>query len=480
MILTYAGSRLLKVHIDHPDTNRGAELWKLADRIEELDCWYRTRQMFSFLSSLGPVSSLKVFRLHGRIIHGQQWYDLPVIFRGHLPSLRELRVMTTVTWPLGFFRGLRFFEFGSNPEQSFSRIHVLDVLRKCPLLEDLRLAGHLDPYEDDPSPVALQSLRSCTLIGNGALSLIWYMEIPASTNVHISTSALVSNNMEIYSFRDLCLAPLHVLDEVSTASFTIGFDTIQLRVQNDSGGVLSIQVYRPENAMIGLTILSMLLKGIFHESPSKFQTTKEASLSIEQGSRCGDTDSVSFTAIFSKFISRSPSLERIKLCGVPAKTLSFHLGCLHNNLDVMVQFPNLQQLHIETPLLYSAKSLLEDLHTLLRRRNDSGVPLQFVAVKVSCETLIPMAEHSAFLTAWESLVREDVKVEYSRGKVKYSRGKAERLPWRLLGLVANEGEEECDGSGIVESSGDNSDWESWNSGQWPKTASEMRRRTGTS
>jgi len=82
-----------------------------------------------------------------------------------------------------------------------------------------------------------------------------------------------------------------------------------------------------------------------------------------------------YAAVFSKFISGTPSLERIKLCAVPTKALSFRLLHLHKNLHDTILLPNPQQLHIESTPLYSGKSLLEDLAMLSRRRKDFWVPL---------------------------------------------------------------------------------------------------------
>ena len=63
MTLTYACNRPFKVHVDHLDINRVAKLWEFVDSIEELDCWLGIHANLPFLSSLGPASNLKVFRL---------------------------------------------------------------------------------------------------------------------------------------------------------------------------------------------------------------------------------------------------------------------------------------------------------------------------------------------------------------------------------------------------------------------------------
>ena len=487
MTLKYAGQRLLRVHIDHPDFKRGAKLWKLVKRIEELDCSYATRHISPFISSLGSAPNLKVLRLRdvdrdpADTSRRGQRKQLPKIFRGSMPSLRELclTIAVAVTWPPGLFKNLRSFELGVDAEEALCSTLVLDVLRESPLLENLHLVGSCELPDGELPPVVLSSLKKCTLVGNEALSLIsliCFMDIPPSANVFLSTPPLLGDAAVVYPFHDLCLAPgLHVLDEVSTTSFTIGFDTIRLRVQNESGGALDIQVHYYENVMIGLMIIAVLLKDLFCGSTSKFQSTKEFSLHIERGASRDDAESVFCATVFAKFTFSTPFLEKMTLCGVPARALSFYLLFLQKGLDAAIPFPNLQKVHIETTPIRSAKPFLGNLDELLKKRNGSGVPLQFVDVKVNCETLVSMAEHSAFLTAWKDLVGEDVKVEYFRDRV-------EVLPRRGLPLVQftnrpeSEDEEEV---GEVESGDRDLEWESWDSGEWPKAASEVRGPTET-
>ena len=67
-------------------------MWKAVTGIEELDCWFGTHTTISSLSSLGPAPNLKVFLLRDGLNDapwniGWQKIDLPVIFRGGLPSL---------------------------------------------------------------------------------------------------------------------------------------------------------------------------------------------------------------------------------------------------------------------------------------------------------------------------------------------------------------------------------------------------------
>ena len=76
---------------------------------------------------------------------------------------------------------------------------------------------------------------------------------------------------------------------------------------------------------------------------------------------------------------------------------------------------------------------------------------------VYCETLIPMAEHSALLTDWKDLVGEDVKVEYFREKVK----KLPRRGPRLVSFTSDpesEDEEEGEEADAVESGDCDLEW----------------------
>ena len=493
MTLVHAGKRLFKVHINHPEVGR--DLWsrlrKVVERIEELDCWFGTPDIFSFLSSLGSAQNMKVFRLRNgadgaraNYWRGRQHVELPAIFRGGLPSLREVGLTTTVTWAPGLFRGLRSFEFGAGPRIPFSPTHFLDVLRESPMIESVRLIGDCPRLNKKPPVVALLSLKDCALIGDGATYLIWYLDIPASANVFLSGPPPLGSEMELHQFQDLYRAPnLHILDRVSVVSFSIGFDTFKFWAQNESGGSLDLQVYSCGDPMTGLLPLYHFLARAFSDGVRGFKTAKEFVLHIERGVGRDDQKAVSNSVILTGFTSGAPGLERIKLYGVPATALSLHLGHLCENRDAAVPFPDLQRLHVETTPIHSPKSLLEDLDRLLKRRQDLGVPLQSVYVKVNCERLIPMTEHSAFLTAWEGLVGEDVEVEYSRDKVE--------LPsWGQLmnsldedseeeGGEDEEGGEEDEEVGVAEDAGDGDlEWESWISGRWPKAVSELRKQTG--
>ena len=465
MIIAYAGDRLLRVYVDHPDINRGEKLWKFIDRIEELDFSYGTGRTFSFLSSLGPAPNLKLLKLRDE---GQDSMNdnrhrlaqhLPKAFQGFLPSLRELHLAVVMTWPAGLFKDLRSLELGSDARDIFDPILVLDVLRESPLLESIRLTGHCSHFDEEPPAVALSSLRNCTLTGFGAIFLIWYMDIPASANVSLDTPPSIGSGVHLA--RDLSLAPcLHVLDQISTVSFYIGFDTIEFRVENDSGGSFNLEVYYYETLEDGLSIYFVLLKDFFRGCHPKSPSPKVFSLQIEQGASRDDLELVLCATIFLRSICETTSLERMVLRGVPVKALTFHFEFLHVGLTT-IPFPNLQQIQVETPPLHSPRLLLERLDVLLKKRKDSGIPPRLVDMKVNCEELIPMAEHSAFLTAWKDLVAEDVRVEYFRDSVDMSEDE-------------EDGDDDSGEVGGAESGSCDSDWGSWASGKWPKAASETR------
>lgn len=477
MILTYAGKRLLKVSINVREVDPKARLWKFIDRIEELECWFGTVSNLSFLASLGPASNLKVFQLQDGLenaIWGPQ-LELPRIFRGDLPVLREVRLKTSVTCPTGLFKNLRTFELGDDTENPFSPTHVLDVLRESPSLENLNLVGCCHPSDDELPAVALPSLENCTLAGNGAVSLIWHLGVPASAKILLTTSPpAVLGRVEFYPFPNLCLSPyFHTLDGVSTILFFIGPDEVEFKIpRNDSGGSLKIVVPYDINMIFGLIILTRLLGWPPDGSCCKFQTTKEFVLHIQRGTSPDDLESVLSSSIFDRFISGLPSLERVELRGVPTRALSYLLLALQGNQST--PYPNLQRLDVESTPLRSPRTILGDLDRLIKwRKYLLGLPLQLVDARVNCETLITIAEHSAFLMAWGGFVGEDVRVGYSRDKVE---NLTRRIPAFYFGGGENDAEDEegSEEADVVEPGGSDLDWESWNLGQWPKAASEMK------
>ena len=159
MILTYSGKRLFKIYVDNPDIYHVPKIWKLVDRIGELDCLVGIPHIFCFFACLGPAPNLKVFQL--RESTGLQQLVPPKIFGGYFPSLQQLCLETWVAWPTGLFKNLRSFEVGVDPEHDLSPTDVLDVLWESPLLENLHLVSSYWPPDDEPLPIALPSLKNC-------------------------------------------------------------------------------------------------------------------------------------------------------------------------------------------------------------------------------------------------------------------------------------------------------------------------------
>ena len=141
---------------------------------------------------------------------------------------------------------------------------------------------------------------------------------------------------------------------------------------------------------------------------------KTFSLYVEQGASRYDSGLMFCAANFLReSVPCTASLERTKLCGVPAEALS----SLHIGPDA-VSFR--ERIQAELPSLYSAGLLLENLDMLLRTKNDFGIPLRSVDMKMDCGKLTPMPDHSALLAVWKDFVEEDVTMEYFRDGVDMS------------------------------------------------------------
>ena len=108
---------------------------------------------------------------------------------------------------------------------------------------------------------------------------------------------------------------------------------------------------------------------------------------------------------------------------------------------------------------------------LLAARKILRAPFRSVTVKVKCETLIPATDHRAFLTSWESLVTDDVSVEYEQTKVDESRHHTHP---EKDGLQREGGDQ---GGGNSAGTSNPSDrcvgWSGW-PGEWPKTIEETK------
>lgn len=477
MIIAHSGKRMLKVHLDYPpDTSRRAELRGLLERIEELNCSYWTSDLPSFLYSLSPAPNLKILRFS---VEGQNDYTfgprrLSLIFQGYLPSLRELSFGVAVTWPVGLFKGLRSLELGVDPEDLLHLPPLLDALRGSPLLENLHVAGSFLLPRRKPPAIHLPFLRNCTLIGEEPPSIIWCMDIPPTTNVSLNTPMVSDITAGIYPPKDLCSVPhIHVLDGVSTISFSIELNTIQFGVQNISGGVLHAQVCYHDDVVAALTPIVGLLQ---NSGGSRFEhrTAKEFSLYIDRGAAHDDPEWFDCPVIFTKLISGIPSLEKITLRGISDRALSFFFRYPLYGGNTTMSYPNLRQLHVESTPLQFPRAFLKNLDIILRARRRSGVPLRIVHVEVVCETPTPVGEHLENLAAWEGLVAEDIKVDYFRGEVEKPSSRELRP---FYGDYEEDSIAECIWDAF-ESGGNDSDWEDWVSGSWPKAASELRQWSG--
>ena len=489
MILSHVGNQLFTVYVDHHDFNRLATLWRLVDRIEELHYTTSLRQLPKFLSSLGPAPNLKVLYLRPELTVGIEeptpLIGLPVIFSGCLPSLRDLTLTNTVAWPAGLFKGLTSFECGVLNHYPISPAHVLGVLRESPSIEFIRLVGYCTvPPGFNPPPVALRSLGKCTLIGQGTTSLIRFITVPASALVFLS-KPYNDDGTTLPRFDDLSAAPgLHVLDEVSSVSFSINDFAVQLQAKNDHGGVLDAEV----DELYDLSRDPMFvhfLRSAFEcgRTCPGFKTAKELTLDVERGRVWEPQEAICFALDVMGLMLNLPEVDEVKLRGVPPLELSSIFEYLCGASKSKLSCPNLKRLHIESIPLRSPRSLLVELDKLIAGRKGAGAPFHSVAVKVKCEMLIPDTDHCAFLSSWEGLVEGGVVLEYEQTEVKnlprYRRhiyededefweGDEDELDYDEEDEDDESGEE---GAG-TDDLGDCVGWDDW-PGRWPKTMGEM-------
>jgi hypothetical protein len=474
-ILAHAGNRLLTVHADHPDLNRFEQLWKLADRIEELHYSTGLGQLTPFLSSLGPAPNLKVLDLRPpltmEIEEPIPFIDLPAIFSGCLPLLRDLTITNTFTWPTGLFRGLISLDCGAFEHHPISPDHVLDALRESPSIESIRLVGHCTfPQGFNPPTVPLLSLRKCTLVGHGTTFLVRRMTIPASAIVFLSRQ-FVHEAIGVPMFDDLSKAPgLQGIDEISAISLSINDDAFHLEAKNDHGGVLDAEVYGIYDLSQDPVLFIFFLRSFFElwfRCPG-LRTTREFTLDIERGRVWGHEEVMysahTVTAIFLHLFS----VEEVKFRGVPPRELSIILGFLFGSSRPKIFWPNLKRLYIESIPLSSPKSLLVALDKLLTEGKERrvGVSFQSITVKVKCEMLIPATDHCAFLTSWDGLVGGGIRLEYEQTEVKKLRRcrrrnrEDEKLDREEEDKMAGTDDPDCVG------------WDGWPE-KWPKVIGEM-------
>ena len=459
-------------------------LWELVNRIGELHYTAGLRHLSRFLSPLGPAPNLKVLYLRPALTVGTEeptpLIGLPVIFSGCLPSLRDLTLTNTVTWPGGLFKGLTSFECGVFHHCPICPVHVLGVLRESPSIELIRLVGYCAiPPGFNPPAITLRLLGKCTLIGQGTTSLIRFITVPASALVFLSRS-YNDDDATFPRFDDLSAAPgLHVLDEVSSVSFSISDFAVRLQAKNDHGGALDAEVDELYDISRDPIMFVRFLRSSLEcgRTCPGFKTTKELTLDMDRGRVSEPQDAICFAFYVTGLILNLPDVDEVKLRGVPPLELSSIFKCLYGALRSGLPSPSLKRLYIESIPLRSPRSLLVGLDKLITRRKGVGAPFHSVAVKVKCEMLIPDAEHCGLLSSWEGLVEGGVVLGYEQTEVK----KLHRRRRRTY-----EDEDECDyedgddESGEEEADADDSDdccvgWDGW-PGKWPKTMGEMEGR----
>ena len=439
MVLARSGNRLFTVYVDHHDFNRFAKLWKLVDRIEELHYSAGLRELPRFLSFLGSAPNLKILHLRPEFnIELEELVPLmflPTIFSGCLPSLRHLALTYTIAWPDGLFRGLTSFECGVLDHYPISPPLVIDALRGSPSLEVLRLVGcGRLPRGFNPPVVALPSLGKCTLVGDGTTSLIRFITIPTTAVVLLSKSYATSKSYANDSgsifpnFRRHSVKPaLRVLGEISAVSFSINDQAVRLRARNDRGGDLDIVVDGLDNLPADPLNFVQFIQDSFAcwRTCSGLETTKDLTLSIESGRILEPRDTTYDGLGLIELVSILPDIEEAKFHGFPPQDLSLILRFLSCTPKMKLQCPNLKRLDVESALLRSPGLLLAHIGELLEAREEVGVPLQSVAVKVKYEELNPVVDHRDLLSTWESLVAGDVRLELEQIEVERAAAEGE-------------------------------------------------------
>jgi len=501
MVLARAGSQLFKVHVDHHDHDRLVKISKFVDKIEEFSYSSGIRQLPPSLRVLGPAPNLKVLHLRPESTVGPgervPVVKLSNIFSGFFPSLRNLTLTSTVAWPTGLFSGLTSFECGASENFPISPDHVMDALRKSPKIEVLRLVGRCKPHQSPP--VSLPSLRQCSLIGDGTTSLIRHLIVPASAVVFLRRpySAGISTFPEP---SDLTMASgLRVLNDVFVVSISIHDHAVRLQVSNAHGGVLDAEEHEIGDSPlhippIFICFLSNLLEwGRIHPG---FTTTKQFTLHVERSGIWNDPTAAGCLAL-SHFISNLGNLKEMKICGLPFRELCFVLATLSDSRRRPTS--SCKRLHVETTPIHSPRLLLKILDFYFKAKKEQGVPLQSVEVKVKCEMLIPAADHCGFLSSWERIVREGVRLEYEQATVEELPGypaldhedededeeedddREEGGDHEQGGNHEEEGnyerdhEEEDEEAGTGDPDDGLVGWDGWPE-QWPKTMEEMRRQ----
>ena len=411
MILAHSGNQLLTVFINRDDLHRYASLWSLVGRFEELHYSTKPAKLVPLLSTIGPAPNIKVLELAPEQMDVEMeeipLVTVPDIFDRSLPSLRNLTITNAVIGSAGVFKDLISFECRVLLPYPISPVYVLEVFRESPSIESIRMVCYcIIPPAFNPPPVTLKSLKECTLNGPGTTSLVRFMIIPPSASVSLSkpyAGSIFSN------FEDLSVIPgLHVLDEVSVASFSVSDSGVRLRARNNRGGVLDSGVDGLPRDMLLHFIRSFFECG---RTCPGFKTTKELVLDVTRGEVPKVQESTRFALDALAMIRNLREIEKMKLLGVPPLELFFILEYLSGAQEVQLPCRNLKRLYIESTPIRTPKPLLAEVEKVLKERKRAGASLRAFAVRVECEMLLPDAEYNAFLTSLESLVEGRVKLD---------------------------------------------------------------------
>ena len=397
--------------------------------------------------------------------------DLPAtMFSGCFPSLRDLSLPNSDTWPIGLFKRLTSFECGDVRSNPIPPVRVLDLLRESSSIEFIRLMGSCTiPPGFQPPAIPLPSLKECALNGPGTTTLIRFMIIP--TTAHVSLKKMY--RAEFPRFEDFsAVQGLHVLEEVSTISVSAKDLEVRFQAENINGGVLEAIVDDLGGLWEKPTVFSVFLKGALHctRTHPGFKTTKVLTLNFGRGVTQRQVEAGCFKLDVVNCIQSLPEVEEVHL-KLPWLELYSVLLFLGDDQNTQNSPPNVRRLHIKSFPLPSPRPLLLRVDELLTKREGKGVPFHSVTVVIECGMVLPATDHCAFLTSWERLVEGDVRLEYEKPCVR----------WPLKSRGRNIGDEDGDkwdsGEKNWDEGGDGEGccvgWDGWP--EWLREVEEMRK-----